>query len=499
MGMFLGPMAAAALLCAWWLFASRLRWSDRFLGVLAFAAAGAAAFPLFHSSFGAWGMMLYALPAVTTAWVAWLLITVGLRWPIRRAGLFVVFLLAWGYFDLLRFDGADGSLAGSLAYRWIPTAEDNFQRELASRKPEASPAIDLSTAEPPVLRPGDWSGFRGPNRDGRLTGVKIATNWSQHPPRELWRRKVGPGWSSFAVVGTRLYTQEQWGTDEVVICYHADTGAEIWIHRHPARFTEPVGGPGPRATPTFHEGTIYAQGANGRLDCLDAATGEEIWSRDIAADSSAKVPTWGFASSPLIVDGVVTVFAGGEGGKSVLGYDARSGDLVWSAGEGKQSYCSLQLASLDGVEQLLIATDAGVTAFEPAGGRILWEHEWPTEQMARVVQPAVLSDSDVLIGTGFGFGARRLHVAHEGDDWKAEALWTTTAIKPYFNDLVIHDGHLYGFDSYFFTCVNLDGGKKKWRVRGYGNGEVLLLADQNLLLVLSETGEVALVEASPAA
>jgi len=117
--------------------------------------------------------------------------------------------------------------------------------------------------------------------------------------------------------------------------------------------------------------------------------------------------------------------------------------------------------------------------------------------MARVVQPTVLGDGDVLIGSGFQFGTRRVHVRHQSNSWNTEEVWTSRAISPYFNDLVVHRGHLYGFDGSFFTCVNLADGKRAWRARGYGNGQVLLLADQDLLLVLSEKGEVALVDASP--
>jgi outer membrane protein assembly factor BamB len=299
------------------------------------------------------------------------------------------------------------------------------------------------------------------------------------------------------VVGTRLYTQEQRGEDEVVVCYDTRSGAELWTHADVARFTEVVAGPGPRATPTFHEGKIYAQGAAGRLNCLDAATGTRLWTRDIVADSGAKVPPWGFASSPLVVQGVVTVFAGGPDDKSVLGYHASSGELAWSAGQGQLSYCSTQHARLGGVDQLLIATDAGLTAFEPARGTVLWRHDWPVEGMARIVQPALVDGSDLLVGTGMGIGTRRLHFGLEGDTGGPQELWTSKAIKPYYNDLVVHRGNIYGFDGNFFTCVSLEDGKAKWRARGYGNGQVLLLADQDLLLVLSEKGEVALLEASP--
>jgi hypothetical protein len=114
-----------------------------------------------------------------------------------------------------------------------------------------------------------------------------------------------------------------------------------------------------------------------------------------------------------------------------------------------------------------------------------------------VTQPTVVGDGDVLIGTGFKFGTRRVRVAREGDGWATQEVWTTKAISPYFNDLVAHRGHIYGFDSLFFTCVSLEDGKMKWRERGYANGQVLLLADQDLLLVLTEKGEVALLEANP--
>src|SRR5262249_32622856 len=152
--------------------------------------------------------------------------------------------------------------------------------------------------------------------------------------------------------------------------------------------------------------------------------------------------------------GVVTVFAGGPDGKSVLGYNASTGEPAWSGGEGQFSYCSLHPARLGGVEQLVIATDRGLTAFHPARGEVLWRHDWPLEGgMSRVVQPTLLGDGDVLIGTSFGVGTRRVRVHREGDTWATKEVWTTRAIKPYFNDLVVHRGHVYGFDNNFLTCV----------------------------------------------
>ena len=496
--MFMGPMVAAVLFVLWWLFASRLPWRDRGLALVACIAAAAATLYGADSTIRGMPMVVFALPVAMSAWALWLLLTPFWTWSVRRTGLVVVVALTWGYFALVRLDGIDGSMRAALAFRWSPTPEETFLKLAANRSSAA--AVSAESTEPLVLEPGDWPGFRGPDRDARLPGVRLAAKWDRSPPREVWRHRVGPGWSSFAVVGRRLYTQEQMGEEELVICYDAQTGGELWAHRDIARFNEAMAGPGPRATPTFHEGRIFALGANGRLNCLDAATGEAAWSRDIAADSGAAVPTWGFSSSPLVVSDVVTVFAGGAERKAVLGYDAETGTPRWSSGTGTFSYCSTQLSRVADIDQLVISTDQGLAAYDPAGGRVLWTYDWPLEgQMSRVVQPTRVGDSDFLIGTGFGIGTRRVRVALAGDRWTASEVWPapSRAIRPYYNDLVVHRGHIYGFDGAIFTCVGLDDGKARWKARGYGNGQVLLLPDQDRLLILSETGEVALVDANP--
>jgi outer membrane protein assembly factor BamB len=493
---FWGPVLCTALLVAWWVFFSRVRWADVFLTLAVLGGAGAAALPLADPSVNIFLYPFYALPLVLSAWVGWLVVSRPLSWPVRRWGLVVVLLAAWACVDVVRFQGVDGSFRGDFAWRWSLTAEQRYLAELSAAKPQGeAPAWAASAVV--VEQDRDWPGFRGPNRDSRLHGVKLATDWGQKPPRELWRHRIGPAWSSFAVVGKRLYTQEQLGTEEAVVCYDADTGSRLWWHKYEGRFQEPVSGAGPRATPTIHQGKVYALGAAGKLSCLDAVTGEPVWSRDIAADSGAKAPIWGFSSSPLVLQGIVTVFAGGPDGKSVVGYHADSGELAWSAGEGQGSYCSPQRAVLAGVEQVLLTTEKGLSAFHPTTGAVLWKHDWPVEGPCRVTQPAVLDGSDVLIGTPFTGGLRRLRVTRDGDNWSVQEVWTTRTIKPYFSDLVIHNGHLYGFDNAIFTCVRLEDGKGRWRARGYDNGQVLLLADQGLLLIQAEYGDVALVEANP--
>jgi outer membrane protein assembly factor BamB len=496
MAVMWAPIAATVGIALWWLFFSRVRWLDRVLGLAAFIAAAAATAYLsplgFAQPMGPMLLIIFALPVVLTVWVVWLVVAMFVSLPIARVGLVAALLLAWGAYICLRFDGLDGSMHGTLTWRWSQTAEDRFIADQASiGKAPAAAALKLA--------PGDWPGFRGPDRDGSRTGVRIATDWNQNPPHQLWRHRVGPGWSSFAVVGDAVYTQEQRGPNETVVCYDAGSGKEVWAHGDATRFEESLGGNGPRATPTFFEGKIYALGATGRLNCLDAATGEVVWTRNIADDSGAKIPMWGFASSPLVRAGLVTVFAGGPGDKSLLAYDVASDKPpVWTAGSGTMSFASPHPAKIGGVEQVLCSTEVGLTAIDPAKGDVLWTYKWPQE-MHRILQPTVVDDSDFLIG---GFTeTRRVHVSHDNDAWTTEDVWSCPSLKPNFNDTVVYKGFAYGFDTEpALVCIDLEGGHRKWRTRAYGAGQVLLLADQGLLLVQSEKPCVAaLVEAKPEA
>jgi outer membrane protein assembly factor BamB len=503
----MSAMALFVLFVLWWLFFSRLRWAERFAGLLAFAAVGAGMWFAFEPSVQgqqaqdtAVVLQFYVLPVVLTGWALWALVARSFGPSVRLAGLVVVLLMTWGYFATLRLDGVTGTYSPEFSYRWQSTAAERHRAARAAEKLNAESIADAATAPPLELGPADWPGFRGPARDGRRTDVRIATDWKQHPPKQVWRHLIGPGWSSFAVVGSRLFTQEQLGDVERVVSYDASTGKEVWAHTDKTRFADAQSGEGPRATPTFHEGRIYALGATGKLNCLDAATGKLVWSKDIAKDSGAKVPMWGFSSSPLVVQGIVTVFAGAGEGKSVLAYHADSGKPAWTAGNGTGSYCSVHPARIAGVEQLVVATQEGMSSFDPANGNVLWEYEWLLgEHYNRITQPALVGDSDVLLGSGFDNGTRRVHISRKGSEWNAKRVWESRAISPYFNDLVVHKGHLYGFHSLFLTCVNLETGKSTWKERGYTNGQALLLPDQDLLLVLTETGEVALVEAKPGA
>ncbi|MGH9660258.1 MAG: PQQ-binding-like beta-propeller repeat protein, partial [Bryobacteraceae bacterium] len=355
-------------------------------------------------------------------------------------------------------------------------------------KPVALPTPVAAKAD------ANWPGFRGPGRDSIIPGIRIETNWSASPPVELWRRPIGPGWSSFAVRGDLLYTQEQRGDDEIVTCYNATTGNPVWAHRDAARFWESIGGAGPRSTPTLHDGRVYTFGATGIVNALDAGDGSVLWSRNAGADTSTKMPDWGFTSSPLGVGDIVIVAASSK----LVAYDAATGAPRWFAPANGGSYSSPHLLTLDGVAQIVLMSGRGATSVSPADGTLLWKHEWQSSG-TRIMQPAVTAEGDLLISAGDGVGGtgmRRIAVAHGPGGWTIEERWTSAGLKPNFNDFVVHDGHVFGFDGAILACIDAKDGKRKWKGGRYGHGQLVLLRDQGVLLVLSEEGELALVRAA---
>ena len=533
----IGGLVGGLAIVVWWMFFSRARWSDRVGAIVVMVVAMVATRLLTHESIqnGMMGMMLvvYAIPpTLSLAFVGGAVASRRLSEGPRRAAMVAAIVIGCGVWTLVRTNGILGG-ASDLAWRWTPTAEQRLLAQASDepvdsargeptalppppaaaeipKEPIAAEAGDHAVARPAALAPAkieaaapaaapaaaempaEWPGFRGPERDGIVRGVRIKTDWSASPPVQMWRRPIGPGWSSFAVSGDLLYTQEQRGDDEIVACYQVSTGEPVWRHRDPVRFWESNGGAGPRATPTLSNGRVYTFGATGIVNALDAATGSVVWSRNAASDTGRKVPDWGFASSPLVLDDVVIVAVSG----SLVGYDVTTGQPRWFGPAHGGSYSSPHRTTIDGVAQILLLSGAGATSVAPASGELLWEHAWPG---SAIVQPALTADGDIVINTiasTGGVGTRRLAVAHGPDGWSVEERWTSNGLKPYFNDFVVHNGHAFGFDGSILACIDLEDGKRKWKGGRYGNGQLVLLPDQDVLLVLSEEGELALVKAT---
>jgi outer membrane protein assembly factor BamB len=487
----LGGLFCGLLVVVWWLFFSRAAWAERLGAIILILVALFVTSRLVHVSIanGMMGMMLfiYAVPVVSLAFVAWAVVTRSSSNKLRHWTMLATVLVACGVFTLLRTGGITGNGSSELKWRWTKSSEEIL---LSRAKAEPGP---LPTPMPTVKKGFEWPGFRGPERDGILRGVKIATDWSRSPPVQLWRARVGPGWSSFAIRDDFFYTQEQRGDDEEVACYKIITGEPVWRHRDPVRFWESNGGAGPRGTPTLSTNRLYAFGATGILNALDVSNGGVVWSRNVASDSATKVPGWGFSSSPLVVGEVVIVAAAGK----LAAYDIVTGNPRWFGPAHGGSYSSPHRLTIDGVTQVLLPSDAGLTSVAPADGKVLWEYSWPG---VTILQPALIAGGDILVSTGGaagGVGTRRVTVSHGKDAWTVQERWTSTGLKPYFNDFVIHNGHAYGFDGSIIACIGLEDGKRRWKDGRYGNGQLVLLADQGVLIVLSEQGEVAMVAATP--
>jgi len=494
-GVFAGLIAALIILL-WWLFLSRAPWLERIGAILLMVLAVVATKRIVHPSIagGMMGMMLpiFSIPVLSLALVAWAASTRRLSTGLRRGAFVLALLLASGVLNLMRTGGLSGEGVSDLHWRWTKTPEELLLAQAGNELTSPS-ALPIATAEKSGMN-SSWPGFRGPNRDSIIRGVHINSDWSQKPPVEMWRRPVGPGWSSFAVRDNLVYTQEQRGESEIVSCYNLTTGEPVWKHSDATRFWESNAGAGPRGTPTLSNGRVYTFGGTGILNALDARNGAAAWSRNVASDTRAKMPTWGFASSPLVVDDVVIVAAAG----ALAAYDIANGKPRWFGPSGGSGYSSPHLATIGGVPQVLLLNGEGAISVAPRDGKLLWKHSWKGDS---IVQPALTGDGDVLIGSGSGFGTEigllRLAVEQGSGGWTTKERWISIGLKPYFNDFVVHKDHAFGFDGAIVSCIDLKNGDQKWEGGGYGHGQLVLLADQDLLLVASEKGELALVKATP--
>jgi outer membrane protein assembly factor BamB len=485
----MGALFCGLAIVGWWVFFSRAPWAERVGAIVLMVVAVVATKRVVHQSIagGMMGMMLpiFAIPALSLALVASAVASRRLSIGLRRASMAAAILLACGVFTIVRTGGITGDANSDFHWRWSKTPEERLLAK-AGDEPTALPSTTAG-----VRTGADWPGFRGANRDGVVHGALIKTDWAAAPPVELWRRPIGPGWSSFAVRRDLLYTQEQRGDDEVVACYNVTTGKPVWRHRDATRFWESNAGAGPRGTPTLNNGRVYTFGGTGIVNALDAGTGAVVWSRNAASDTKTKVPGWGFASSPLVVDNIVVVAAAG----TLVAYDLATGEPRWFGPNGGGGYSSPQLLTIHGIPQILLLNGTGAISVAPSDGKRLWEY--PLSTNTRIVQPALTADGDVLVHDGEGNGMRRLAVAPGPGGWTVEERWTSDGLNPYFNDFVVHKGHAFGFDGSSLACIELKDGKRKWKGGSYGHGQLVLLPDQDLLLVLSEEGELALVGATP--
>lgn len=484
-----GPLLAVLGFGGWWVIFGDGRWWNRVLAVFALGCVGVGALIAADSSMlqfvlawgvpltaGITGLALVAIPAARRGWVGALIVLVAIApWLLFRA------------------DGVDGKYMFHTSYRWQRSVADMAADQLADR---ATVAPVATTTDLAPATEADWPGFRGANRTGEVPEAAFR-GWDGSKPRERWRNEpVGPAWSSFCAVDDFIFTQEQRGNSESVVCYRADTGKEVWAHGEAGKHTDQMSGPGPRATPTYANGKLYVVGANGVVSCLRASNGEQVWSANLIERFGATKPNFGLSSSPLVVGDLVIIHPGSPTGPRVVAVDAATGATRWAAeATGALGYSSPQAATIAGTAQVLVFNNTGLFAHDPQTGRELWRYDWVVGMMEpSSVQPLVLPDGRVVVGGGNkGTGTRCVKVQREGDKWTATEAWKSK-FTPIFNDVVRVGGHLFGLDSGRLVCVDLKDGAVKWKEGDYGSGQVLLAGDK--LLVVSEKGQLACVAAS---
>lgn len=390
----------------------------------------------------------------------------------------------------LRVEGCSGNLTPRIAWRWATKPDASLAVVSTSSSDERPAAIDLSATSN-----RDSPEFLGKHRNAVVEAPAFETDWKAHPPRPLWRQPIGAGWSSFAVVGEYAVTQEQRGAKECVTCYASKTGELLWTHADTGRFSHPMSGDGPRSTPAIDDGRVYTLGALGRLNCLDGRSGERTWTHDLVAENGASLPQWGKSCSPLVVENLVVVSAGGKNGRSLVAYDKKSGELVWHAGDQQSSYASPRLMNLAGQRQIVMVNKQSVTGHATDDGRILWEFPWKGDE-PKVPDALEVDDHRVFISAGYGLGCKLLRITTSDAAEPPQVLWESNKLKPKFTNVVLRDGYVYGLDDgRTLNCLSVKDGKVRWRGGRYGHGQVLLVND--LLLIQAESGEIALVEASP--
>jgi outer membrane protein assembly factor BamB len=441
-----------------------------------------------------------------TAMIALLIIAIwffflsGLRLVTKLAVVLILAGLVGTLIGVTRRVEFSGMMAPVLIYRWQPDIAAEFDERLA-RAPTSVPVLTVADL---TIAPGDFPRYRGPAADGVAAPAPIATNWSDTEPRVVWRTPVGWSYSGIAVAGNVAITIEQRGDDEVIACYDRNTGEERWAHGYRAKFEQapPMGGNGPRSTPTIAEGDVYSLGAKGDLVCLDGTSGKERWAVNIVTDNGAKVVQWGMTSSPLIVGDRVIVNAGIDPDNNqqhaVAAYDRKTGKKLWATGSHAAGYSSPMLATFADVPQVVLFDAGGLVGIDPANGAELWRCAWTTQFDMNIIQPVLLPNNRVFISSEQTNGGAVLEVKQSEGGWWVTQVWSNRHLVARFANPVYRAGHLYGLSGGSLCCLDAMTGKRLWKSEGGFDSGQLLVTGDTLIVQAERTGELVAVAADPA-
>lgn len=416
------------------------------------------------------------------ALLLWFLFLSRIRLLHRLLGLALLLSSIGVFYWLFRIQGVNGDLVPIFVPRWQLALDE-------------APHAGRESPAPVTLSPEEsFSQFLGPTRNSHIVGVTLESDWSVSPPRELWRKKIGQGWSGFVVVGSLAITQEQRGEDEFVVAYDVATGEVRWAHQDRARYSTVVGGTGPRSTAAVQGDLVFTTGATGLLNALEMDTGAVRWRRDVLKENGSPLPDWGYSASPLVLDDVVIVPAGGPG-RLLVAYRTDSGEKVWSGGDGEIGYSSPTLVTVAGIPQVVSFNRRSLTSHSPEDGHTLWTYPWSDEQ-PNVMQPLAIDTDLILASSGYGVGAKLLRIQTlEDGSLSPQLLWESLRLKSKFANSVFYRGYVYGLDDGIMVCLDPKTGNRKWKKGRYGHGQMLLVGSH--LLVQTESGEMILIDPNP--
>lgn len=354
----------------------------------------------------------------------------------------------------------------------------------------AIPALALAAllGAASLAQAADWPGYHGPNRDRITQESGWMNEWENQGPEMLWRKNLGPGYSSVAVVGDHVYTMgyDTQTNEDVVYCLDIATGEPKWTHRYPCEIIDNMHEGGPAATPTIYDGKVYTISKEGHFHCLDAANGDVIFAHDLKEVLGVETPTWGFSGSPLILGDHVVVDMG-----VIAAFTLDSGELVWKTENYGEAYASPVEFEWNGETLIAAFPRYGLVILQAEDGEQVTKFPWETSYGVNAATPIVHGDT-IFISSGYNVGCAKLQL-REGTS--PEVVWRNKEMRNQFNASVLYEGYLYGFDESDLVCLNYETGDVAWREERLGKSS-LIIADGNLV-IQSENGELIIAPASP--
>lgn len=367
--------------------------------------------------------------------------------------------------------------------------------------------------EPDASATPGWPHRRGPHYDAVSDETDLADSWPPKGPPALWTREIGRGYSGLIAVGDRVFTQAQSLTGQSVVCLDADTGKQVWGHRYGWPY-EPGGMyPGPRATPTWHEGRVFFAGPRGLVGCLRASDGGPVWRLNVNEEFAGRGTDFGYACSPLVEDGKVILPVGGLGA-SVVALDARDGSTVWASGDEPASYCSAIPISFRGRRYVVGFLQNALSIFDLKTGELVAEEKYSSGYDEHAAAP-LYEEPLLMVARPFQGGAEcyRLEAdAPEAGNVRSPKLalrsvWYSRKMSNDTASGVLLKGHVYGFDLRDvqakahrpsrgkFKCLQFATGEVRWETDQVGHATVI--AADGKLILFNDRGEVLLARASP--